>query len=110
MVGTGRGGRNQELALSAAPLAEPGPTRAVLLSMGTDGIDGPTDAAGAWSSTRTTRARAARGGGDAAAYLANNDAYQFFDRLGDLVRTGRTDTNVGDVQIVLVDRLRDPPA
>jgi glycerate 2-kinase len=101
VVGKGRGGRNQELALSAATAIGEWSDAAVLLSVGTDGIDGPTDAAGALVDG-TTSARAQRDGvGEADAYLANNDAYHFFDRLGDLVRTGRTDTNVGDVQILL---------
>jgi glycerate 2-kinase len=104
VVGKGRGGRNQELALSAAPAIEQWPREAVLLSIGTDGIDGPTDAAGALID-RTTCLRARRDGvGDASVYLANNDAYRFLDQVGDLIRTGRTDTNVGDVQILLVER------
>jgi glycerate-2-kinase len=98
--GGGRGGRNQELALSAA-IALDGARKVALLSAGTDGIDGPTDAAGAIAMGDTImRARAA--GLDAARHLADNDAYPFFDRLGDLVRTGPTGTNVMDVQLVLV--------
>ena len=69
---------------------------------GSDGIDGPTDAAGAFVD-RTTMMRAAqRGLRDPASYLEQNDSYEFFDAIGDLIRTGRTDTNVGDLQILLV--------
>ena len=100
--GGGRGGRNQEFALAAAQplaaLADP----AALLSIGTDGIDGPTDAAGAVVD-RWTLARAADHGlAPAAAYLERNDAYRFFDPLGDLVRPGPTATNVGDLQVLLL--------
>jgi glycerate 2-kinase len=102
VVGRGRGGRNQELALAAAPALAGAERESVLVSAGTDGIDGPTDAAGALVD-RTTAARAVRdGAGDVAASLANNDAYHFFDRLGDLIRTGPTHTNVGDVQVVVI--------
>jgi hydroxypyruvate reductase len=101
VVGKGRGGRNQELALAgAAALADFG-RDCVLASAGTDGVDGPTDAAGAIADP-TTATRARDGGvGEVAAYLANNDAYHFFDRLGDLIRCGPTHTNVGDVQILV---------
>ena len=88
VVGHGRGGRNQELALA---LAEPiVALAAAAASVGTDGIDGPTDAAGAIvDSTTIERARTARLD-EPAAYLRDNDAYAFFDALGDLIRTGRT--------------------
>ena len=70
-------------------------------SVGTDGVDGPTDAAGAIvDPTTIDRARAARL--DPAAYLSDNNAYALFDRLGDLVRTGPTGTNVGDLQVILL--------
>lgn len=100
--GRGRGGRNQELALAAAePMAAlEGPT--ALISLGTDGIDGPTDAAGAIVDTTTLiRARAA-GLAPPARWLDDNDAYPFLAALGDLVKTGPTDTNVGDLQILLM--------
>ncbi len=74
---------------------------AVVASIGTDGVDGPTDAAGAFADS-TTVARAARRGLDPMRYLEANDAWSFFDALGDLVRTGPTGTNVGDVQVALV--------
>ena len=99
--GHGKGGRNQEFALAAAgPLASLG-TPAVVASAGTDGIDGPTDAAGAFAdSTTIARARTA-GIADPARFLADNNAYAFFAALGDLIHTGPTDTNVGDLQVVL---------
>jgi hydroxypyruvate reductase len=102
VVGRGRGGRNQELALSVAnALAESAAREEVALaSIGTDGIDGPTDAAGAYADT-TTAARARQQALDPAAYLADNNAYPFFQSLDDLIITGPTTTNVGDVQIVL---------
>jgi glycerate 2-kinase len=97
--GTGKGGRNQEFALAAA-VHVAGAGR-VLASAGTDGIDGPTDAAGAIvDATTLDRARAA--GLDPAAFLADNNAYAFFDALGDLIHTGPTGTNVGDLQVVLI--------
>lgn len=99
--GGGRGGRNQEFALAAVgPLARLG-RPAVLASVGTDGIDGPTDAAGAIADS-TTVERARERGLDPIGYLDANDAWTFFDALGDLLRTGATGTNVGDVQVTLV--------
>jgi hydroxypyruvate reductase len=101
VTGSGKGGRNQEFALAAvAPLAQTGAS-AALASVGTDGIDGPTDAAGAIVD-QTTRSRAAAAGLDPARFLSNNDAYAFFDALGDLIRTGPTATNVGDLQVILL--------
>ncbi len=97
--GRGRGGRNQELALAAAREGL-GPREWVLASAGTDGVDGPTDAAGAIVDP-TTLARAEAIGLDARRFLADNDVYRFFEPLGDLIRTGPTGTNVGDVQVVL---------
>lgn len=100
--GSGKGGRNQEFALAAA-LDVDGMKNILLLSAGTDGTDGPTDAAGAWCDG-TTLARARRLGLDARHFLADNNSYEFFDKLGDLIRTGPTNTNVMDVRIVLVGR------
>ena len=98
--GRGLGGRNQEFVLAAAidiaDLAD-----VLILSGGTDGSDGPTDAAGAIADG-TTLARAAAKQLNAAAYLANNDSYHFFDALDELVKTGPTGTNVADVQFILV--------
>jgi glycerate 2-kinase len=95
----GRGGRNQEFALAAASALEPlGPC--ALASVGTDGVDGPTDAAGAIvDSSTSSRARTLGLGIDRA--LASHDAYPALQRLGDLVVTGPTGTNVGDLQLWL---------
>ena len=103
VIGAGRGGRNQELTLAAAAGLSRLQRPAVLASVGTDGVDGPTDAAGALASGTTVR-RARELGLDPADHLARNDAWTLFDRLGDLVRTGPTGTNVMDLLIVLVAR------
>lgn len=101
--GEGKGGRNQELALAAGValselrLAE---EAVCLVAFGTDGTDGPTDAAGAWVTPRMMQEAQARGL-NAEAYLARNDSYTFFERLGTLIRTGPTGTNVADVVIAL---------
>jgi glycerate 2-kinase len=101
VTGRGKGGRNQEFALAAAGLLASLGAPAVVASVGTDGIDGPTDAAGALvDSSTTSRARAA-GVGDPERFLADNNAYAFFAALGDLIQTGPTGTNVGDLQIIL---------
>jgi hydroxypyruvate reductase len=101
VVGRGKGGRNQEFALAAAAALEQAGGAAALASVGSDGIDGPTDAAGAIVDN-TTRARARAGRLDPQEFLSNNDAYAFFDALGDLIRTGPTGTNVGDLQVILL--------
>jgi hydroxypyruvate reductase len=88
--------------LSAAEMLSGLDAPAALLSGGTDGIDGPTDAAGAiCDSTTIDRARRA-GLRTPAEYLADNDAYHFFEPLGDLVVTGPTGTNVGDILVLLL--------
>ncbi len=98
----GKGGRNQEFVLAAALHLGPAGLRdAVVLSGGTDGEDGPTDAAGAFADAGTLE-RAARHGLDPAAALARHDAYPFFAATGDLLRTGLTGTNVTDVRVFLV--------
>jgi hydroxypyruvate reductase len=120
VTGGGKGGRNQEFALAAAlslwgtgslcgtslristgsttPYGDPS---AVLASVGTDGIDGPTDAAGAIVDASTlARARAAGLAPDR--FLSDNNAYAFFSALGDLIHTGPTGTNVGDLQAILL--------
>jgi glycerate 2-kinase len=99
--GNGLGGRNQEFALAGA-LEISGIEKIVLLSGGTDGTDGPTDATGAVAD-HTTVHRASSMGLDPKAHLENNDAYPFFQKLGDLWVTGPTHTNVMDVRILLVD-------
>ena len=95
--GGGKGGRNQEFALAAA-VELAGEGAMAVLAAGTDGIDGPTDAAGAFVDG-TTVARAASLGLDPVAHLENNDAYPFFRALGDLIVTGPTGTNVADLAI-----------
>ena len=98
--GTGKGGRNQEFVLAAA-LKSAGFDRLMILSAGTDGSDGPTDAAGAFAD-ETTQTRAAAAGLDPRRYLEDNDSYHFFEALGDLFKTGPTNTNVMDLRIILV--------
>jgi hydroxypyruvate reductase len=98
--GSGTGGRNQEFALAAA-MDIAGLEGVVILSGGTDGTDGPTDAAGAIADGETC-ARAAAQGLNARASLSANDSYPFFQALGDLLLTGPTNTNVMDVRLVLV--------
>ena len=98
--GGGKGGRNQEFALASAIGIE-GLPRTVILSGGTDGTDGPTEAAGAIADG-TTVSRAREAGLDPAAFLENNDSYHFFRKLGDLLITGPTLTNVMDLRIILV--------
>jgi hydroxypyruvate reductase len=97
--GAGKGGRNQELALAAA-LALEGWQDTVVVALATDGTDGPTDAAGAVVDGQTVQ-RARELGLVAGDFLAANDSYTFFDRLGDLIRTGPTNTNVNDLLFVI---------
>ncbi len=99
--GKGLGGRNQEFVLAGA-LEISGVEKVVLLSGGTDGTDGPTDATGAIAD-HTTIQRGKSLGLDPNFHLDNNDAYPFFEKLGDLLITGPTHTNVMDVRIMLVD-------
>ena len=100
--GTGKGGRNQEFALASA-IGIDGLAGTVILSAGTDGTDGPTDAAGAVvDGTTVQRGRGA--GLDASRYLDDNNAYPFFDELGDLLMTGPTLTNVMDLRVILVGK------
>jgi len=94
--GGGLGGRNQEFVLAAA-IDIAGIPETVVFSAGTDGTDGPTDAAGAVADGETLRRNP-----DARRYLDDNDSYHYFQSLGDLVMTGPTNTNVMDVRIVLV--------
>jgi len=98
--GKGLGGRNQEFVL-AATIALEKTSGATIFSAGTDGIDGPTDAAGAIADS-STLLRASRLKLDPRSFLDNNDSYRFFERLGGLVKTGPTGTNVMDVRILLV--------
>lgn len=110
----GLGGRNQQLVLAALEhlLAQHGPTAdqpppcnaMLLLAGGTDGEDGPTDAAGAWIDADAAAVARAMGL-DPADFLARNDAYHFFAPLGTLIKTGPTHTNVCDIRVVVVDRI-----
>lgn len=99
--GAGQGGRNQELALAAA-LQIAGWPQIAILSAGTDGSDGPTDAAGAFAAGDTCH-KALQKGVNPREYLMNNDSYNFFKELNDLLITGPTRTNVMDVICLLVD-------
>jgi len=98
--GKGKGGRNQEFSLAAA-IDIDGLENVVLLSAGTDGTDGPTDAAGA-TADGTTVSRARKLGLNPDRYLHENDSFHFFEALNDLIITGPTFTNVMDLRIVLV--------
>jgi hydroxypyruvate reductase len=97
--GPGLGGRNQELALAAVPILA-GLENAMLISLASDGEDGPTDAAGAVVNGESLR-RAERLGLKAADHLSRHDAYPFFEKLGDLIKTGPTGTNVNDMVFLL---------
>lgn len=101
VTGRGKGGRNQEFVLCSVGALARMPAPALVASLGTDGSDGPTDAAGAVADNDTL-SRSRRLGADLAAALRDNDSHTFFRRLGDLVLTGPTRTNVGDLHIVLV--------
>jgi len=98
--GKGLGGRNQEFSLAAA-IEIAGEKSIVVLSGGTDGTDGPTNAAGAIADTNTIK-RAQALGLDYNHFLLNNNSYNFFEKLGDLLITGPTNTNVMDLRIILV--------
>jgi hydroxypyruvate reductase len=102
--GKGKGGRSQQAALAAAfELSRLDSTRRVAaLFAGTDGIDGPTDAAGAIA-TSTTLMRAGEAGLDPKSALDGTDCYNFFKALGDLIVVGPTGTNVADIFIALVN-------
>jgi len=103
--GKGKGGRNQELALAAAiELSEMQSCRKGIsvMSLGTDGSDGPTDAAGALVFPDTV-ARSDEQSQSARQFLSDNNAYEFFTNTGTLLKTGPTRTNVMDVVAILVD-------
>ena len=99
MRGRGKGGRNQEFALAAAMAIE-GRDNIIVLSGGTDGTDGPTDAAGAIADGSTV-ARALEKGLDPKDFLRRNDSYSLFQPLEDLLMTGPTRTNVMDIYMLL---------
>ena len=100
LMGKGRGGRNQELALAAAD-GIAGLSNVAVFSVGSDGTDGPTDAAGGYvdGGTAAALARAARSAAEA---LAENDAYPTLNAVGGLIMTGPTGTNVNDVAVLLI--------
>ena len=100
LIGRGKGGRNQELALAAAP-GIAGIPGAAVFSLGSDGTDGPTDAAGGYVDYMTRDELAAQGI-DIHGCLQNNDAYHALQRVGGLIITGPTGTNVNDVAVALV--------
>ncbi|HNW27216.1 MAG TPA: glycerate kinase [Spirochaetota bacterium] len=100
VTGTGLGGRNMEYAMHATVHIE-GLERVTMASIGTDGSDGPTDAAGALADGFTLKAAGERGM-DIRQYISNNDSYHFHETLGTLITTGPTNTNVMDVRILLV--------
>jgi len=110
--GKGRGGRNTEFVLatlldfmkrpSFLPMsADPRAPDFLVASLGTDGRDGPTDAAGAWANAATSL-RAAKLGLSAREYLERNDSYGFFKKAGGLIITGPTRTNVMDLRLILL--------
>lgn len=101
LTGNGKGGRNQEIVLSAARGME-GLNGALLFSIGSDGTDGPTDAAGGWCDGETIRKMCEKGV-CAEAALRNNDAYRALDAIGNLIKTGATGTNVNDLTVLLVE-------
>jgi hydroxypyruvate reductase len=100
--GAGRGGRNQEFAFAMATTLDRLGPQVAAASIGTDGIDGPTDAAGAIVDP-TTFERARRAGIETPSrFLDTNDTYTFFEAINDLIKTGPTSTNVGDLQVILL--------
>lgn len=102
LKGRGKGGRNQELALAASIALQNTHRSITLLSAGTDGTDGPTDAAGAVID-QTTYSKAVQEGIQPEQFLNNNDAYHFFEKQGGLIKTGPTHTNVMDVIVLLIE-------
>jgi len=101
LKGKGKGGRNQEFVLAMLDELR-GVTRPFyIVSMGTDGIDGPTDAAGAWIDHRTM-AKIREKNLDIKSYLRNNNSYEFFSRIDQLIKTGPTGTNVMDVRMFYI--------
>lgn len=102
----GLGGRNQQLTLAAVDEVRGDAHGICMLSGGTDGEDGPTSAAGAWLN-ELTYANAQKLGLNPATFLAKQDAYHFFQRVGGLIETGATHTNVGDLRVIVVDRIED---
>ena len=102
--GKGKGGRNQELVLAMLMAMQEVGKSFYFCSIGTDGTDGPTDAAGAWIDQNSFE-KARNKKLNAEEYLKNNDSYHFFNKLGQLIKTGPTRTNVMDLIFILVERL-----
>lgn len=103
--GKGKGGRNQEFVLAFVNEAQRLGIKEgdwIILSLGTDGIDGPTDAAGAWASAETLK-KIEKMSVDPEKFLINNDSYHFFEETGGLIKTGPTQTNVMDLRILMVE-------
>jgi hydroxypyruvate reductase len=100
--GTGRGGRNQEFALALSESMRGFQGQWLAASVGTDGVDGPTDAAGGIVDSETPSRAAAANLFPARTFLDTNNSYAYFAAIGDLIQTGPTGTNVGDLQVVLV--------
>jgi glycerate 2-kinase len=100
--GKGKGGRSQECALQAA-IHIAGLSHMLIYCAGSDGTDGPTDAAGAWCSGKTVP-QGKKMGVDADNYLKRNDSYHYFDKLGSLIKTGPTGTNLLDLYMILVGK------
>lgn len=98
--GSGRGGRNQELVLSALCKLKTSPGEFLILSMGTDGVDGPTDAAGAYIDSTTFKVTQEKGL-DPQKFLKENDSNTFFNQTQTLIKTGPTNTNVMDVVVAI---------
>ncbi len=101
LKGKGRGGRNQEFVLAVLDELKDVNRPFHIVSMGTDGIDGPTDAAGAWIDHRTM-AKVKEQGLDIKSFLRNNNSYEFFNRIDQLIKTGPTGTNVMDLRMFYI--------
>jgi len=102
VTGKGKGGRNQEFALHCARALARLPAPCLVASLGTDGTDGPTDAAGAFADNSTVSRSLKFGSRFLAEAMANNDSHGLFKRMGDLICTGPTRTNVMDIHIILL--------
>lgn len=102
--GKGKGGRNQECTLAAVKEID-GMEDTLIFCAGTDGTDGPTDAAGAYCSGETYRSGMNKGL-DSIEYLLNNDSYHYFEKIGNLIKTGPTGTNIMDIYMVFVGNNR----
>jgi glycerate 2-kinase len=101
ITGSGKGGRNQELALGSVMALSATEHSLILVSLATDGGDGPTDAAGAVA-TNQTFSRGEALGLHPEEFLRRNDAYHYFEQLGDLIKTGPTLTNVNDLVMIFI--------